>query len=694
MAAALRAHAGASAGTTCRCAASSRSAPRARRARCRRGCTPSCSSASCTSRRCGRSRTPAPRGRRRSRRSPCGSTPEETQRLLDDWEARGLPVPLRALDSPYREVTRPIVDYVRGIRRESPRDLVDRLHPRVRRRALVGADPAQPERPAAQDAGCTSRPASWSPACPGSWRRPRAWRTARTASPAAGAPRRARPDELPATAVRAVAGRRRSRPHASRRAAGRPATAAADAAGTVVRCGSGRSRTAGTASPGTRAGSCSSGTRCPASWSTVRLTRRREGDRFWRATPSRWSRRRPTGSRPAAPSPGRAGAAAATGSTPRSPAQRALKARGGARAAGPARRGGVAGARGSSRSRRRRTASAGAPGCASPSTPTAAPGCAATARTTSCRSTRARSPHPEVDAVGVPRHRWPAAREVEVVAIRRAAERRSWSSRGAGGVARRGRADASRRSRRGAARARTGRGWVREEVLVDASWRVRARRVLAGPPGAAAGARWTPSWRRPGRRRGSGRSTCTAAWACSPPGWPRGSGRRAGRWGSRRAARGRRRPPQPARPARGCDCRPGGVDAALAGRRGRRRRRRAGPAAHRGRAARSSSACSALRPRVVAYVACDPRRWPATCGRRPGGLPARAAAGVRPVPDDPPRGVRRDLVRRPGSRPPRPILAISAFGATSGGGLQGLCPSRDRKYLDVEIMLGCRSRDT
>ncbi len=49
---------------------------------------------------------------------------EETQRLLDDWEARGLPVPLRALDSPYREVTRPVVDYVRRIRRESPRDLV------------------------------------------------------------------------------------------------------------------------------------------------------------------------------------------------------------------------------------------------------------------------------------------------------------------------------------------------------------------------------------------------------------------------------------------------------------------------------------------------------------------------------------------------------------------------------------------
>ncbi|QTE28333.1 APC family permease [Pengzhenrongella sicca] len=40
------------------------------------------------------------------------------------WDALDLPVPLKVLDSPFREVTRPIVDYVRSIRRESPRDLV------------------------------------------------------------------------------------------------------------------------------------------------------------------------------------------------------------------------------------------------------------------------------------------------------------------------------------------------------------------------------------------------------------------------------------------------------------------------------------------------------------------------------------------------------------------------------------------
>jgi amino acid transporter len=40
------------------------------------------------------------------------------------WEKLDLPVPLKVLDSPFREVTRPIIDYVRSIRRESPRDLV------------------------------------------------------------------------------------------------------------------------------------------------------------------------------------------------------------------------------------------------------------------------------------------------------------------------------------------------------------------------------------------------------------------------------------------------------------------------------------------------------------------------------------------------------------------------------------------
>jgi amino acid transporter len=50
--------------------------------------------------------------------------PDETDRLRAEWDARDIPVRLRVLESPYREITAPVVDYVRGLRRESPRDLV------------------------------------------------------------------------------------------------------------------------------------------------------------------------------------------------------------------------------------------------------------------------------------------------------------------------------------------------------------------------------------------------------------------------------------------------------------------------------------------------------------------------------------------------------------------------------------------
>ncbi|MCX4844651.1 APC family permease [Streptomyces sp. NBC_00893] len=48
----------------------------------------------------------------------------ETKALKDDWERRGIDIPLKILDSPYREVTRPVIDYVKSLRRESPRDVV------------------------------------------------------------------------------------------------------------------------------------------------------------------------------------------------------------------------------------------------------------------------------------------------------------------------------------------------------------------------------------------------------------------------------------------------------------------------------------------------------------------------------------------------------------------------------------------
>jgi len=50
--------------------------------------------------------------------------PDETKALQAEWDRRDIPVPLKALDSPYREVTRPVVDYVKSIRSGNPRDLV------------------------------------------------------------------------------------------------------------------------------------------------------------------------------------------------------------------------------------------------------------------------------------------------------------------------------------------------------------------------------------------------------------------------------------------------------------------------------------------------------------------------------------------------------------------------------------------
>jgi len=50
--------------------------------------------------------------------------PEDTAALEREWERHNLPVPLKVLDSPYREVAKTVVEYVRSIRRSSPRDVV------------------------------------------------------------------------------------------------------------------------------------------------------------------------------------------------------------------------------------------------------------------------------------------------------------------------------------------------------------------------------------------------------------------------------------------------------------------------------------------------------------------------------------------------------------------------------------------
>ncbi|MGW4817266.1 APC family permease, partial [Kitasatospora cineracea] len=49
---------------------------------------------------------------------------DATDELKAQWDAHGIEVPLKVLDSPYREITKPVVQYVREHRRSSPREAV------------------------------------------------------------------------------------------------------------------------------------------------------------------------------------------------------------------------------------------------------------------------------------------------------------------------------------------------------------------------------------------------------------------------------------------------------------------------------------------------------------------------------------------------------------------------------------------
>ena len=47
-----------------------------------------------------------------------------TRALVRDWEQHNVSVPLKVIESPFREITRPVLDYVKRVRRDSPRDVV------------------------------------------------------------------------------------------------------------------------------------------------------------------------------------------------------------------------------------------------------------------------------------------------------------------------------------------------------------------------------------------------------------------------------------------------------------------------------------------------------------------------------------------------------------------------------------------
>jgi hypothetical protein len=48
----------------------------------------------------------------------------DTRKLVAEWERRQLPVPLKVVESPFREITKPILQYVKRIRTDNPRDVV------------------------------------------------------------------------------------------------------------------------------------------------------------------------------------------------------------------------------------------------------------------------------------------------------------------------------------------------------------------------------------------------------------------------------------------------------------------------------------------------------------------------------------------------------------------------------------------
>lgn len=54
---------------------------------------------------------------------------EDGEALASEWQRRGVPVPLVLIESPYRETVRPVVRYVRQLRREHPGDVISIVIP-------------------------------------------------------------------------------------------------------------------------------------------------------------------------------------------------------------------------------------------------------------------------------------------------------------------------------------------------------------------------------------------------------------------------------------------------------------------------------------------------------------------------------------------------------------------------------------
>ncbi len=49
---------------------------------------------------------------------------DDTRKLVREWERSDITVPLKVVESPYREITKPVLDYVKRVRKNAPRDVV------------------------------------------------------------------------------------------------------------------------------------------------------------------------------------------------------------------------------------------------------------------------------------------------------------------------------------------------------------------------------------------------------------------------------------------------------------------------------------------------------------------------------------------------------------------------------------------
>ena len=50
--------------------------------------------------------------------------PAETEKLMKQWEEMAIPIPLKVVNSPYRELVRPVIRYVKELRKQGPRDII------------------------------------------------------------------------------------------------------------------------------------------------------------------------------------------------------------------------------------------------------------------------------------------------------------------------------------------------------------------------------------------------------------------------------------------------------------------------------------------------------------------------------------------------------------------------------------------